>query len=440
MKSIVDLNLPKEEQRGIDEDIPTEPLPPSLQHEDDAVVKLKSKEVRIGPMARACTKRELASHEEKRSSGREAGHGAGHEVGHEDIPWTREGGEGGMHEVGRSSLGRCTACDAKIVNQKQKDAVDVMTWREYEALRNEMRREFGEQGQKLNDDIGNVTKTLDTINETVNTIQVQVMDIQRSIQVLQLAVENLTQQQQQHEDEDADLEEQPTARGIGRGNSGRGFVELGGHRVPPQQQDDGLGKPKFSIPKFEGGPDVEEYLTWEMKIENLWRLHDYTEDRKINLASSEFDGYALLWWDGITRARQEDEELTVLTSREMKAIMQAHFVPTNYLQSIYDKLTLLRQGVMTVDAYYMEMEMLMQRGRVHDVDLYAPEDDDYESDGVDAYPSEARTIVVSQCALNVQPIASTQRCNLFQTKALVGPDKGCKVIIDGGSCRNLASK
>ncbi|KAK1685849.1 hypothetical protein QYE76_046697 [Lolium multiflorum] len=75
-----------------------------------------------------------------------------------------------------------------------------------------------------------------------------------------------------------------------------------------------------------------------------------------------------------------------------------------------------------------------------DVDPYAPEDDDYDIDDVDAYPSEARTIVVSQRALNVLPSASTQCCNLFQTKALVGSDKACKVIIDGGSCRNLASK
>ncbi|KAK1603495.1 hypothetical protein QYE76_008178 [Lolium multiflorum] len=74
-----------------------------------------------------------------------------------------------------------------------------------------------------------------------------------------------------------------------------------------------------------------------------------------------------------------------------------------------------------------------------DVDPNAP-DDDYDTDGEDAYPSNARTIVVSQRALNVLPSASTQRCNLFQTKALVGPDKACKVIIDGGSCRNLASK
>ncbi|KAK1609579.1 hypothetical protein QYE76_033252 [Lolium multiflorum] len=75
-----------------------------------------------------------------------------------------------------------------------------------------------------------------------------------------------------------------------------------------------------------------------------------------------------------------------------------------------------------------------------DVDPNAPDDDDYDTDGEDAYPSDARTIVVSQRALNVLPSASTQRCNLFQTKALVGLDKACKVIIDGGSCHNLASK
>ncbi|KAK1665757.1 hypothetical protein QYE76_053916 [Lolium multiflorum] len=347
-----------------------------------------------------------------------------------------------------------SSSDAELINQKQKDGADIVSWREYEALRSEIRCEFSEQGQELSDDIEKVAKKLDTTNETVNTIQEQVIDIQRSLQVLQLAVENLTQQQQQHEEGDSvhgDFEEQPdvVGRGVGRGNHGCGFVELGARRVPPQPQDNGLDKPKFSIPKFEGGPDVEEYLTWELKIEKLWRLHDYTEDMKIKLASSEFEGYALCWWDGVTRARQEDGEVPVLTWREMKAIMQACFVPTNYLRSIYDKLTLLRQGVLTIDAYFMEMEMLMQRGHVledneyetgDDADPDAPEDDDYDSDGVDAYLSEAHTIVVSQRALNVQPSASTQRCNLFQTKALVGPDKACKVIIDGGSCRSLATK
>src|SRR3954471_22604349 len=50
----------------------------------------------------------------------------------------------------------------------------------------------------------------------------------------------------------------------------------------------------------------------------------------------------------------------------MKRIMKERFVPTNYLRSVFDKLTNLRQGTMSVDEYYMEMEMPMQRARVRE--------------------------------------------------------------------------
>ncbi|KAK1633140.1 hypothetical protein QYE76_007455 [Lolium multiflorum] len=482
-----------------------------------------------------------------------------------------------------------SASDHKIVNQENKSAADLITWREFEALRNEMRREFRAQDDVLNGKVEEINQKLDATNATVTTMADQVTDIQRNIADMRLAIENLTAQQQQDEDEDPELQDDAhNARGAPRGNRPRGWAPLDRHGRG-HDEEDGLGKPKFSIPKFEGGADVEEYLTWELKIEKLWNLHpNYTEDRKIKLASSEFDGYALRWWDAFVRNRAEDGEQPIRTWRAMKEAMTSRFVPTNYLRNIYDKLTLLRQGVKTVDEYYMEMEMLMQRGRVReslemtmqrflnglkydikgivrhysytnmnqllhhareaesqladeakikgrasgagrftpraapstapapstrsapystppskpvsnvsntkksesaastsgsnvstarnrdmachtcggkghfkrdcpnrkvmiinedneyetgdDVDPNAPEDDDYDTDGEDAYPSDARTIVVSQRALNVLPSASTQRCNLFQTKALVGPDKACKVIIDGGSCRNLASK
>ncbi|KAK1627547.1 hypothetical protein QYE76_001862 [Lolium multiflorum] len=434
------------------------------------------------------------------------------------------------------SHGRAREGGRHVREEKKKSSrsrPDIITWREYEALRNEMRREFRTKDDELKGTVDEIKQTLDATNVTVTGLADQMTDIQRNLADMRLAIENLTAQQQQDDDEDPELEDDAhNARGAPRGHRPRGWAPLG-RNGRGQDEEDGLGKPKFSIPKFEGGADVEEYLTWELKIEKLWSLHpNYSEDKKIKLASSEFDGYALRWWDSLVRNRDEDGAQPIRTWRAMKEVMTSRFVPTNYMRNVFDKLTLLRQGVKTVDEYYMEMEMLMQRGRVREslemtmqrflnglkydvkgiVRHYtytnmnqllhhareaesqlaeeakvkgratgagrftprapstapapstrsvpystppskpvsnvsnakksesAANDDDYDTDGEDAYPSDARTIVVSQRALNVLPSASTQRCNLFQTKALVGPDKACKVIIDGGSCRNLASK
>ncbi|KAK1609285.1 hypothetical protein QYE76_032958 [Lolium multiflorum] len=258
----------------------------------------------------------------------------------------------------RVCLDQIYSGDAKLVNQKDKDAADLITWRDFEALRNEMRREFRIEDDELRGTVEEINQKLDATNETVTTMTDQMTDIQRSLQALQLAVENLTNQQQQRHDDPDEV--------LGRGDHPRGWAPLGRHGRG-HDEEDGLGNTKFFIPKFEGGADVEEYLTWELKIEKLWSFHpNYTKDRKIKLASSEFDGYALRWWDALVRNRQADGEPPIITWRAMKEAMNSRFVPTNYLRTIFDKLTLLRQGVKTVDEYYMEMEMLMQRGRVRE--------------------------------------------------------------------------
>ncbi|KAK1628072.1 hypothetical protein QYE76_002387 [Lolium multiflorum] len=594
---------------GDDEDIPTSPLPPSLTNEDEPAVKLKSNEVRIGPITRArakLLKQQVNLYQEETSIARGGEEQLDVKM---DVKLDMELDMKISHGRAREEREACARGEEEVqagpepdfqFSSKKPDDTPV-TWREYEALRDHLTRQLRVNTETFDTEIQGVNLKVDEATTAINTVQTSMTTLQASMNTLTQAVHDIRtmvqQQPQQPFDEDGSVNgdnadaaaAQGMGRGVGRGlprGVNRGFVEIGARRVP-QQQDDGLGKPKFSIPRFEGGTDVEEYLTWELKIERLWRLHpDYTEDRKIKLASSEFDGYALRWWDALVQDREEDGELPIITWRTMKAAMRARFVPTNYLRSVFDKLTQLKQGVMTVDAYYMEMEMLMQRARVReslemtmqrflnglkfnikgivrhhkyatmnellhhareaesqlaeeaqqrgratgagrytprpppstapstrptdvpsssskpvsnvshtkkpvpaasgtgssmstarnrdmlchtcggkghfkkdcpnrkvmiinedneyetgdDADPDAPEDDDYDSDSFDAYPSEAQTIVVSQRVLNVQPSASTQRCNLFQTKALVGPDKACKVIIDGGSCRNLASK
>jgi hypothetical protein len=128
---------------------------------------------------------------------------------------------------------------------------------------------------------------------------------------------------------------------------------------PVHRDEDWLGKPKFTMPKFVGSTDVEEYLNWELKVGKLWRMHEYTEDKKIKLASSEFDDYALIWWDNLVQSRIEDGYPPIVTWRAMKEELRAHFVPHNYIRSLYDRLQNLKQGPLSVDDYFQEMELIL---------------------------------------------------------------------------------
>src|SRR3954467_14533495 len=155
-------------------------------------------------------------------------------------------------------------------------------------------------------------------------------------------------------------------RGVGNLDRRDAPPLLGARRVVRQPDEDVLRKLKFSIPKFEGSIDVEEFLNWEMKIAQLWRLHEYTDDKKIKLASSEFDGYALLWWNGLVSAWREANLVPITTWPGMLRHMHHRFVPRTYRRSLYDKLQNLKQGVSSVDEYYKEMELIMQRARVRE--------------------------------------------------------------------------
>ncbi|KAK1645909.1 hypothetical protein QYE76_063714 [Lolium multiflorum] len=385
-------------------------------------------------------------------------------------------------------------CDNKIVNQENKNSADIITWREYEALRNEMRREFRTKDDELKSTVDEIKQTLDATNVTVTGLSDQMTDIQRNIADMRLAIENLAaQQQQQQDDEDPELEDD--AHNAPRGHRPRGWVQLGRNGRGQDEEDDWVS---LSFPY----PSLKEELMLKNTSLGSSRLRNYGAyihtTLKIGRSSllSEFDGYALRWWDSceddeyymememlMQRGRVQKMNHSWLKKQRLRDVLSWAFTPRSLQR--FDALRSLLyspskpvsnvsnakksesaastsgSGVSTTRNRDMLCHTCGGKGHFKrdcpnrkvmfinedneyetgdDVDPNAPDNDDYDTDGEDAYPSDARTIVVSQRALNVLPSASTQRCNLFQTKALVGPDKACKVIIDGGSCRNLASK
>jgi hypothetical protein len=96
------------------------------------------------------------------------------------------------------------------------------------------------------------------------------------------------------------------------GAYGRDRVGQAG-RVPV---DEGIGRVKITIPPFSGRCEPEDYLEREMRVEQIFDAHRYTEEKKVQLAGIEFTVYALVWWTQICRTR-----LRPTTWRGMKELL-----------------------------------------------------------------------------------------------------------------------
>ena len=60
----------------------------------------------------------------------------------------------------------------------------------------------------------------------------------------------------------------------------------------------------ISLSYFHGKDNVEAYLDWEMKVEQLFDCHQISEERKVPLATFSFQGYALYWWTSLVGERR----------------------------------------------------------------------------------------------------------------------------------------
>ena len=79
---------------------------------------------------------------------------------------------------------------------------------------------------------------------------------------------------------------------------------------------------KLKIPKFLGTYDLEAYLDCEMKVDQIFNCNNFSEEKKMQLASLEFEGYALVWWNQIQVDRERLRRHRVDTWMVMKRIMK----------------------------------------------------------------------------------------------------------------------
>jgi hypothetical protein len=93
----------------------------------------------------------------------------------------------------------------------------------------------------------------------------------------------------------------------------------------PFDADDKFGKLKFTIPKFTGDDGADAYFSWAIKVDKIFRMHNYSEEKKVAMASLEFEGYANIWWEQVVAKREEDLMEPIDTWEDMKLEMQIRF-------------------------------------------------------------------------------------------------------------------
>ena len=62
-----------------------------------------------------------------------------------------------------------------------------------------------------------------------------------------------------------------------------------------------------------------------MRVNQIFDGHNYSEEKKVRVASMEFTEYGLVWWDNKNHAHERPTTWT-----DMKRIMREGFVPAYY--------------------------------------------------------------------------------------------------------------
>jgi len=61
---------------------------------------------------------------------------------------------------------------------------------------------------------------------------------------------------------------------------------------------------KIDLPHFYGKDNVEVFLDWVAKVEQLFKSHVVEEERRVSLATLSFQGHALNWWTSLVLKRR----------------------------------------------------------------------------------------------------------------------------------------
>ncbi|XP_048229543.1 uncharacterized protein LOC125370018 [Ricinus communis] len=115
---------------------------------------------------------------------------------------------------------------------------------------------------------------------------------------------------------------------------------------------------KLELPEFDGSSDPENFLDWVRRMESVFDYKDFDDRRRCKMAVLRLTKLAGLWYDNLKAKRRREEKEKIESWEKLKKKMERRWVPREYEQDQYIKLTRLTQGDLSVDEYVREFERL----------------------------------------------------------------------------------
>ncbi|KAK9698054.1 hypothetical protein RND81_08G079500 [Saponaria officinalis] len=125
-----------------------------------------------------------------------------------------------------------------------------------------------------------------------------------------------------------------------------------------KRKDDDDRSLKLDIPEFNGDGDAEKFLDWIRQTERIFEYKDYDERKKFKVATLKLTKYASLWYENMKRQRRRDGKPKVETWEKLKKHLTKIFLPRDYEQDNYLKLTSLSRENSSVSDYIHEFEKM----------------------------------------------------------------------------------
>nr|KYP47728.1 hypothetical protein KK1_030610 [Cajanus cajan] len=132
----------------------------------------------------------------------------------------------------------------------------------------------------------------------------------------------------------------------------------------PRRETTSLRELRVDLPPFHVKDNVDAYLDWEMKVEQLFTCHNVSEERRVPMATLSFQGYAMYWWTSLERERRTHHEPPIQYWNELRSALRRRHIPPYFERELMDKLQRLQQRNLSVEEYRQQMELLMMRADI----------------------------------------------------------------------------